>query len=457
MRFSTRSLYLKVFLAIWLVMMVVVGCNMLVTWMIGRQFEESNARNQQLSTYAVEALQSYQQGGPVGLNQWRRELYEQTDLRVLLLDNQARNLTGEPLPRHLRDKIYRFGNRYNDKYDKRRRDDHDDDDDDHSHDHRFRPLILPLQSQDQSYLFVVLNPYQLLDHLFSGSRLAWRLGLTVLLVALLSFLMARYLIRPIRQLQHTSRKLADGELDSRVGDEVISRRDELGHLGQDFDRMAERIQSLVQGQQQLLRDVSHELRTPLARQRVALELARKQLGEDASLDRIEQQAEQLDQLIDEILMLARLDADLEPKLELTDLNQLLSELADEFNLDQPRITFSPDDPIHLSVEPRLIRRAVANTLSNALKYSQQQVELRIEQNPQQVTITIADHGPGIEEEMLEQIFEPFVRTDKARSRQQGGWGLGLAIAARAVRRHQGQISARNRDSGGLELQIKLPR
>ncbi|WP_421868586.1 ATP-binding protein [Motiliproteus sp.] len=483
-----RSLYLKIFLASWLMMLLVVGCNMLVTWTLARQFEESDNRTQTLSAYASQAMQQYAAEGPVGLHRWREQLKRETGLRVLLLDGRGLSLTGEPLPPWLLEKLFRFGRAPIDKRsdescrdsddhdrdeDNYRRRGYDHDDDDHERSEysrkdrdewkekrrpRFRPAVLPLQHNGQSYLFVVLNPQELLDHLYSGPQLAWRIGLTLLLVALLSFLMARYLITPIRQLQRTSQKLADGQLDSRVGGSVSRRKDELGQLGQDFDRMAERIQSLVQGQQQLLRDVSHELRTPLARQRVALELARKQLGEDASLDRIEKQAEQLDQLIDEILMLARLDARVktEPKTP-TDIDQLLQELAEEFNLDQARIDYHSEGPISLAVEPRLIRRAVANGLSNALKYSQDQVELNLSIGTSDILIQVADRGPGIEPEMLEKIFEPFVRTDKARSRQQGGWGLGLAIAARAVAQHQGSISARNREGGGLTLEIRLPR
>ncbi|RDE18206.1 HAMP domain-containing protein [Motiliproteus coralliicola] len=482
-----RSLYLKIFLASWLMMLLVVGCNMLVTWTLARQFEDSEGRTQTLSSYASQAMEQFATGGPMGLQRWREQLKLKTGLKVVLLDDRGLSLTGEPLPPWLLDKLFRFGRQPMQSEDAESctdDDDHDHDrhsneyrrgDDDHKYRKdkrdwigrddwkdkrfpRFRPAVLPMQYNGQRYLFVVMNPRELLEHLYSGPQLAWRIGLTLLLVGLLSFLMARYLISPIRQLQRTSQKLAEGQLDSRVGDTVSGRKDELGQLGQDFDRMAERIQSLVQGQQQLLRDVSHELRTPLARQRVALELARKQLGEDASLDRIEKQAEQLDQLIDEILMLARLDAraETEPKTPI-DLDQLLQELTEEFNLDQARVDYRSDGAVSLAIEPRLIRRAVANGLSNALKYSQDQVELSLSIGDNDILIQIADRGPGIEPEMLEKIFEPFVRTDKARSRQQGGWGLGLAIAARAVAQHQGRISARNRDDGGLILAIQLPR
>lgn len=475
---SMRSLYFKVFLAIWLVMVLVVGSNMLVTWLLAQQFQNSQQHNSQMQDYAQQALEQFQQGGASALLRWSQQLKQRHDLRVLLLDRRFQNLSNQPLPskfisrlqRSLKDR-YRFDSgqpfgpeRPNFMTEKKRfdrenrRNSDDRDRHDHGYDRAFRPSFWPIEANNQHYLFVVLNPNQLIDHLYSGSPLLWRLGLSLFLVGLLSVLMARYLIRPIRQLQRASRQLADGKLDTRVGKSVSQRRDELGQLGQDFDRMAEQIESLLQGQQQLLRDVSHELRTPLARQRIALELARKQPGSDKALDRIERQAELLDELIDEILMLARLDTQTEPPAKAeTDLNQLLQLLCDDFNVEQPRIHFSADQAVLLAVNPKLFNRALSNVLGNALKYSQQQVRLQLTVEAQQVKIRISDQGPGIEESMLEKIFEPFVRTDQARSRQQGGWGLGLAIAARAIEQHQGTIRARNRSPHGLEVEILLPR
>ncbi|MEH6824188.1 MAG: ATP-binding protein [Motiliproteus sp.] len=485
-----RSLYFKVFLAFWLVMTLVVGSNMLLTWVLARQFEEAETRASYVEKYAQQALDRYLDQGQEGLIRWQRQLRQKTGLRTLLLDPQIRNLSGEPLPPRL-DKLIRHagqkqgpaapgsrsepGNEMPHMYRPMlpqkqlptTSSSRSNPGDEASHRHRpmlphnQRPLIWPVQYQGQSYLFVLINPRALVDHLYSGRTLFWRLALSIIVVGLLAFLMARYLILPIRQLQHASRQLAGGRLDTRIEPALGKRRDELGQLAQDFDRMAEQIQNLVQGQQQLLRDVSHELRTPLARQRFALELARKKPGSSEALDRIEQQAEELDALIGEILMLARLDCHSDHHHYVsTDLKQLLQSLIHEFNFnqprDQPRLRLQACDPIQVDLGPKLIHRALSNIVGNALKYSQAEVRLILEKNAQEVCIRVQDQGPGIETAMLEKIFEPFVRTDQARSRQQGGWGLGLAIAARAVRQHQGQISARNLEPQGLEMRIRLP-
>ncbi len=451
-----RSLYVKVFAALWLVIMLVVGSNMLLTWVLVRQFEDTDTRDSYVEQYARQALDSYLDLGPEGLQRWQQQLFENTELRTLLLDPQTRDLSGNPLPPRLDNLIRRAGRQSAASAEHTHPADAGD-----SHQQRMhrnpRPVIWPIQHQGQNYLFVLLNPRALADHLYSGSALLWRLALSVSLVGVLAWLMARYLVRPIQQLQHASRQLASGQLDTRVTPLLGCRGDEIGQLAQEFDRMAEQIQNLIQGQQQLLRDVSHELRTPLARQRFALELARKKPGSSEALDRIEQQAEELDTLIAEILMLARLDSHngQEPRV-LTDLKPLLESLRCEFNVDQPRVQLHPCDSVALRIEPKLIRRALSNIIGNALKYSTAEVQLSLEQRPQELWIRVQDQGPGIDAAMLEKIFEPFVRTDQARSRQQGGWGLGLAIAARAVRQHQGQIEARNRSPHGLEVRIRLP-
>ncbi|MFT5722544.1 MAG: two-component system sensor histidine kinase CpxA [Motiliproteus sp.] len=469
-----RSLYFKVFVALWLVVMLVVGSNLLLTWILARQFADAETRDSYVQQYARQALESYLDQGSQGLHRWQRQLHENTGLRTLLLDPQIRNLSAEPLPPRL-DSLIRHAGRESEAgrphsrspggLNAARQREHPGQrplggGDSHPQmKHRSqRPLIWPIQHQGQNYLFVLLNPRALVDHLYSGQTLVWRLALSLSLVGLLSLLMARYLVWPIRQLQQASRQLADGQLDTRVSPALGHRRDELGQLAQEFDRMAEQIQTLIRGQQQLLRDVSHELRTPLARQRFALELARKKPGSSEALDRIEQQAEELDALIGEILMLTRLDShNSQDPHSPTALRPLLQSLTAEFNIEQPRVRLQDGDAIQLSVDPKLIQRALGNILGNALKYSQAEVVLILEQDAREVRIRVQDQGPGIETAMLEKVFEPFVRTDQARSRQQGGWGLGLAIAARAVRQHRGQIKARNLDPHGLEVLIHLPR
>ncbi|WP_207061566.1 ATP-binding protein [Motiliproteus sp. SC1-56] len=435
-----RSLYLKLFLAFWVVMMLVVAANMGLTWLLARHFDSRLADTSPLAQHANEALDQYRRGGPEALTRWRRNLLQETGLRVLLLDSRGRSLDGMPLPPRLHHHLQQGappGPRHHDRW-------------------RRRPISWTLENAGEPLRFVVLNPRELIDLLYSGSTLAWRLGLTVLIVALLSGLLARYLVRPVRLVQRASRALAEGDLQVRVGEAMGNRRDELGELGADFDRMAERLQTLLEGQQQLLRDVSHELRTPLARQRVAIELARRRAEPGEALDRIEQEAERLNALIEEILLLVRMDgAPAETPRETLDLGQLLEQLVDDANFEAPRVTLAAPGPAYCRGHPRQLHRALENIVRNALKYSEQAVEVTLTTDAGWAEISVCDRGPGLPEALQERVFDPFVRADPAREAE--GWGLGLAIAAKAVRLHGGEISAGNRPGGGLCLQVRLPR
>jgi two-component system sensor histidine kinase CpxA len=230
--------------------------------------------------------------------------------------------------------------------------------------------------------------------------------------------------------------------------------------------MASRLQDLQAANRRLLRDVSHELRSPLARMRVALELARNRKGKnvEGELDRIELESERLETLIDEVLGLLRESSESAPlKPESFDLRELLSDVRELVNYETPEgspgVLFEAGEPLNVSADRELIWRAVENLLRNALKYtdSARGVELSAgREDADRVWISVADRGPGLPEQHLEKIFEPFYRVQEARDRQSGGHGLGLAIAAAAVRRHRGSIVARNRSGGGLIFRIHLP-
>lgn len=443
-----RSLTWKIFFAFWLVMMLVVAANLLVTWMMARYYEEAGQQSDHISLIATEAVSVYEREGPQGWRVWQEALYARKELRVLLLDELNRNLMGRPLPHRL--KFLLQGNRHDLKGSKK--------DGVRSGKRRHRPIVWPVRSDRGTlYTFVILNPHELSDHLYSFTILLWRIGISLLVVALIAVLLSRYLVRPIRVLQLASKALADGDLRSRVSTRMGKRRDELGQLGIDFDRMAERIQALLEGQQRMLRDVSHELRTPLARQRVALELARKKSGESEYLDRIEVEAERINALIDDILQLVRLDGgESEAQVKAEELVELLKRMIDDANFEHHRVRYT--GPSHLSgrVDAKWFYRGVENVVRNALKYSEEEVEVHLELQGSKVIIKVLDRGPGVPESMLDRLFEPFVRVDDARDRESGGYGLGLAIAARSVQLHQGEIKAFNRPRGGLEVRITLP-
>jgi two-component system sensor histidine kinase CpxA len=301
--------------------------------------------------------------------------------------------------------------------------------------------------------------------LLEPKALWWRLLLLALVVGALSLWLARHLSAPVGALRRATLRLSAGDLSARVGEPVDRRRDEIGQLARDFDAMAGRLETLVGSQRRLLRDVSHELRSPLARLTVALQLARDREGVRAAeaLDRIERETGRLDELIGQLLLLERLEARA-PDAEAVDfdlcdlLNEVVDDASFEASATKRGVELAADSPCRVQGYPALVRSALENVIRNAVRHTAEDtvVEVLIDCDDESAGITVRDHGPGVPEEHLETLFEPFSRVADARERSTGGAGLGLAIARRAVEVHDGTVTARNHADGGLEVSIHLP-
>ncbi len=299
---------------------------------------------------------------------------------------------------------------------------------------------------------------------FGESQLRYLRYAALLLTALLvCYALARYLSSPIQKIRRATQKLAQGELGTRVGDEVGNRRDELAVLAKDFDVMAERIESLVTSQQRLSRDVSHELRSPLARMNVALEIAKQKSNGEASpvLDRIEAESNRLNDMISRLLTLSRLETgsqDFErSEIDLKALvEQTVSDADFEANAVGKSVRITHADKCNIVGSDELISSAVENVLRNAVRYTRNgtAVEVSLESSNGTATVSVRDHGGGVPENELENLFRPFYRVGEARDRSTGGTGLGLAIAQQAIKAHKGRIEARN-DNGGLVVEMSF--
>lgn len=328
-------------------------------------------------------------------------------------------------------------------------------------------VAIPVRGRDGELYRVVAMTKLPPRVLFGGPRSEFvRLAVAAAISALICWVLARYLTGPIRRLRRASQRLAVGELSARVSDGEHYAGDEIGALGRDFDRMAERLQQARDAQQQLLRDVSHELRSPLSRLMVAVGLARQRAhGEaDAELDRIESEAGRLDALIEEILALSRDLSGGEPlAMAPVDLPELLRLIIDDANFEAgdetPRVRLTATLPgVTVHGDLRLLGRAIENVIRNALKYGPagSPVDVTLARAGNSAVVTVADSGPGVPAGQLERIFEPFHQVDAARGQATPGHGLGLAIARSAITRHGGTISAANRSGGGLLVTLTLP-
>jgi two-component system sensor histidine kinase CpxA len=284
--------------------------------------------------------------------------------------------------------------------------------------------------------------------------------LTSVIVCLL---LAWYLTSPLRKLGEATRKLAAGDLASRVARRVGRRRDEFADLAKDFDNMAARIESLIDSQQILTRDISHELRSPLARMNVALELAKKRSTPESAplLERIGNEAERLNEMISRILTLSKLETGSEDysktKLDLADLVRDIAADA-EFEASGKGKSVAADAIENCSVNgnENLLRSAIDNVVRNAVRYTAEssQVNVSLKTSNGHAILKVRDHGGGVPQDEIENLFRPFYRVGEARERKTGGTGLGLAIAQRAVAVHGGTISAEN-VGDGLEVSIVL--
>lgn len=301
----------------------------------------------------------------------------------------------------------------------------------------------------------------------SWTSLTIRLIIAIFFSGLICYFLSRNLTKPLRSLSLAAKSIATGHLDTRVGSFRGHYRDEIAELSSEFDTMAEKLEQLVCSKERLLQDISHELRSPLARLQIALEIGRKKTNNTAEVEfsRMEEECIRLNALIGEILEYSRLNkATYILNKTLVNIPTLIKQIVKdanyEFGQDKNRIRLSTIDQCKLSIDARLFHRAVENVLRNALRYSpdNELVTISITQDTHAHTLEIAieDNGPGIPEEQLDKIFNPFYRVDKSRTKKTGGYGLGLAIAEQAIRQHHGSITIQNRHPKGLKVCIILP-
>jgi two-component system sensor histidine kinase CpxA len=329
-----------------------------------------------------------------------------------------------------------------------------------------RSLML-VGADGQTYRVFVAPPARGLSRRFGELELPgvrWATLLIALVVsAAVCFLLARYLTAPVDRLRAATQRITAGDLNVRVVPSLKGRKDELGLLAADFDAMAVRVRSLIEAKHQLLRDVSHELRSPLARLQIALSLAQRSAPAAAeSLARIGREADRLEQLIARVLLvrLERPAVGLES--ERVDLGALLSEIvadvAIEADVRQTQVELSLTGTLEVTGDREALRSAFENVLRNAVRYSPagSKLAVRARHAGNSIEMLVEDQGPGVPAKDLTRIFEPFYRVDASRDRAEGGEGLGLAIAARAVALHQGTIEAHNLPGAGLAVRIVLP-
>ncbi len=267
------------------------------------------------------------------------------------------------------------------------------------------------------------------------------------------------LAKPARKLKNAADDVARGNLKQHP--ELEAGPQEFLATGASFNQMVSALERMVTAQQRLISDISHELRTPLTRLQLATALMRRRHGEGKELQRIETEAQRLDGMINDLLVLSRSQHNNELAREPLKANELWADVIDnaQFEAEQMGKTLevtSPPGPWKLIGNPAALDSALENIVRNALRYSHHHIALNFSADSEGITILVDDDGPGVSEADREQIFRPFYRTDEARDRESGGTGLGLAIVDTAVQQHRGWAKAEDSPLGGLRLIIWLP-
>ncbi len=321
--------------------------------------------------------------------------------------------------------------------------------------HTNGPMILMAKSPDGSYRWLVEMkppPIELQSYL---PYYALIFGA----VALVCWLLALNIASPLRALARTVDRFGAGDLAARVNS---ARKDEIGDLSRVFDRMAERIGTLLSAERRLLQDVSHELRSPLARLSFAAELVRTAEDREAAVARLKKEIRRLTDLVGALLQVTRAEGDPSAAArEELRLDELVNEVVEDCRMEAEargcKIALSDSGELEVCGDRELLRRAIENVVRNSIRYAPPEtaVDVRIDRANDTARISVRDRGPGVPEEAIEKIFQPFFRVDGSRDSASGGTGLGLAIARRAVGVHHGDLWAKNMQPG-LQVCIELP-
>jgi two-component system, OmpR family, sensor histidine kinase CpxA len=445
-----RSLFVRIFLSFWAAQALFIVLAILVTIALNPARHGIESRGPEV---LAEAVNAYQTGGEHAAHDYLESVWHTEHVHVFLFDATGKELSGRHVPPWIEDS--RQGTAFH---------------------HGWLGGLLPERIKriawtldGKRYTLVMEFPPR--PRIFFGPHDIPGLGITIAIISsgLVCYLLARSMTRPVTQLRQAAQSLAAGDLSARAGAPPSRRGGELVELMRDFDRMAERLETLVESQSRLLKDVSHELRSPLARLSVALGLARQRATPEieGQLNRIELEADRLNQLIQRLLTISRLESGADGihkrALSLRELVEQVAHDAEYESAGRPCEVVAPDeDEFTVEADADLLRSAIENVVRNATRYTAEgtAVKVRLDRETgatgEEIVVRVSDSGPGVPDEALARIFEPFYRLDDARNRQTGGAGLGLSIADRAIRLHGGQLRASNRKEGGLEVEIRIP-
>lgn len=443
------SLFIKIFLGFWLVSVAVLG-----SWLLASQYFDSlrfagveqrpaDGPPQRRILRLIWALENAPASRLPGVFRAARREHP---AGMWLLNDDGIDILQQPVPRQVRDAVMRLDNG------RRRAMQRGD-----THFYAAHVISRSTEPRWRLVMAVPPPPHRVLGVL--GANPWLRVLLAVLVSGLACWGLSRVMTHRLRDLRKASAQLAQGDLDARIRVRN-SGGDETDALARDFNAMADQLQARMRAQQQLLSDVSHELRSPLARMRVALGLAMETSAQgDSYLERMDKEISRLDELISQLLSTQQQGLALDTHIDLVALLATLCKDASfEGKHEQKSVALTTAlQQAVVASSGDLLLKSFENIIRNALHHTAPatSVSVRLQQRAGAYRVEIEDRGPGVAEAELEHIFDAFYRVDSARTREAGGYGLGLAIAWRAIDRHGGNLQASNTGKG-LLVTISLP-
>ncbi len=451
-----RSLLARIFLAFWLIIAITIGTAAIIGYTYSQRMREA-FESFEASDIMLQASANLQEGGREGLEHWLRTLPNNMRIEVYVIDRRGRDLLDRRVPYSIASAMQRFGGRQDQSNVSRP---------DSNKLRPARPLTQMIGPDDRVYTFFATPKRGRGGEWLNEQTWLYLLILALIVSGGVSYLLARAVSRPISRFREAAVAIAAGNFDTRVTESVGARKDEIGHLAHDFDRMADELQHAWHQKTELTRNVSHELRSPLARLRVALELARREAGDLPEFARIDKETERLDELIGQILDYAKMDAGTGEEAARIQLDDLVQLIVDDVQyecrsagIEGVTVELTIENPVCINGYGIALSSAIENVLRNAVRHSpaNHPVSVSLTQTSTHAVIEISDQGTGVDGHELERLFEPFVRLTSTQSEtQESGTGLGLAIAWRAVKKNAGTIRASNIADGGLRVTIELP-
>jgi len=436
----------------WKLSLIIVAGSMALYWLVDflsnhtelRMSHISKEHQKQIVAYADRAEQLYLQGDMTALTAYMKNLQNKEDTWASVVQStlkpladtriSKRYLDGFTLGRDVSWKIHLYFEE--------------------------NPVMGVVFSDKTTHFIIQLPARMRPGSYWRITSLVLKIALPVVLLSLLTALLYRHMMQPLRRLEQASRKLSQGDFTARVRRHLGSRQDEFTHVAETFDAMARRIGKMITSQRQFIADFSHELRTPITRIEMALACAQSDIDRQEMLVRITSEVKGMRKLAEDSLTLAWLDNE-EPKAinENFDLIDLLDSIIDDGKFEFPDMVITKKSPESLMIcgNSRLLGQAFENIIRNALRYANREVALTLITQQDNITLVIADDGSGIEDKYLTEIFNAFYRIPTTQTQSiSSGFGLGLALAERQIIACNGQVFAENQADSGLKITTVLP-